>query len=203
VVIRGPCIALIALLPAAFAEKATYDDHVLPVFQQSCLNCHNPDKAKGGLDLSTYTGTMKGSSGGKVVEPGDPGSTLIAVVKHSAEPTMPPEGDKLSNEQIATLVKWIEGGLLENQTASAHKPAKLKFAAARTDPASRPAGPPPMPEHLLLEPPVVTAKAAAVHAIAASPWAPLIAITGQRQVLLHHSESLEPLGILPFPEGFE
>jgi hypothetical protein len=29
----------------------------------------------------------------------------------------------------------------------------------------------------------------------------LIAITGQRQVLLHHTESLELVGILPFPEG--
>ena len=40
--------------PLAAAEKVTFDDHVLPVLQQSCLNCHNPDKAKGGLDLSTF-----------------------------------------------------------------------------------------------------------------------------------------------------
>ena len=198
---RCPLIALIPILPAAAADKVTYDDHVLPLFQQACLNCHNPDKTKGGLDLSSYSGTLKGGSGGKIVEPGDANSTLIAVVKHSAEPVMPPEGDKLANEQVAILVKWIEGGLLENQTSGARKPTKPKFAAAQTNPAAKPEGPPPMPEHLLLEPAVVTEKASAVQAIAASPWAPLIAITSQRQVLLHHSESLEPAGILPFPEG--
>jgi mono/diheme cytochrome c family protein len=198
---QRPFIVLIALLPLSAAEKVTYDEQVLPIFQQACLNCHNPDKTKGGLDLSSYTGTMKGGSGGKIVEPGDVASTLIAVVKHSAEPAMPPEGDKLANEQITILVKWIEGGLLENPSSSARKPTKPKFAAAQTDPAAKPEGPPPMPEHLLLDPPVVTEKAAAVQAIAASPWAPLVAITGQRQVLLHHSESLEPVGILPFPEG--
>ncbi|WP_234043543.1 WD40 repeat domain-containing protein [Luteolibacter yonseiensis] len=58
-----------------------------------------------------------------------------------------------------------------------------------------------MPEHLLLEPPVITARPAAVHALACSPWAPLLAATGQRQVLLYHTDSLELAGILPFPEG--
>jgi len=48
---------------------------------------------------------------------------------------------------------------------------------------------------------MVTSRPAAVHAIAASPWAPLLAITGQHQILLHHTESLELIGILPFPEG--
>lgn len=194
-------ITLLTSLAAA-QDKVTYDEHVFPIFQQSCLNCHNPDKAKGGLDLSSFPATMKGSSGGKIVEPGDPGSSLIAVVEQTAEPKMPPEGEKLSNDQIQILKRWIEGGLLENPSSSARKPTKPKFAASlRTDPASKPDGPPPMPAHVLLEPPVVTPQASAVHALAAAPWAPLMAITSQRQVLLHHTETLELVGILPFPEG--
>lgn len=184
------------------ADKVTFDDHVFPLFQQACLNCHNPDKAKGGLDLSSFAGTLKGGSGGKIVEPGDTGSTLINLVKQTAEPIMPPEGEKLGAEQIAVLTAWIEGGLLENKNSSARKPGKPKFEAAlRSDPSAKPDGPPPMPEHLLLEPPVVTERAAAIHSLAASPWAPLLAVTGQRQVLLHHMDSLELVGILPFPEG--
>ena len=194
---------LIALSSLGFArEKTTYDDHVSPIFQQSCLNCHNPDKTKGGLDLSSFAASLKGSSGGKIVEPGDVGSTLISAVQQTAEKKMPPEGDKLSNDQIGVLKRWIEDGLLENKSSSARKPSKPKFETTqRSDPAAKPAGPPPMPEHLLLEPPVVTTRPASIHAIAASPWAPLLAITGQHQVLLHHTESLELVGILPFPEG--
>ena len=192
--------ALVA--PATAQVKVTYDEDVFPIFQQACLNCHNPDKSKGGLDLSSFTGTLKGSSGGKIVETGDTGSSLIAVVQQSAEPKMPPEGEKLSNNHIETLKRWIAGGLLENSSSSARKPLKPKFQSnLRADPAAKPDGPPPMPAHLLLEPPVVTARASAVQALAASPWAPLVAVTSQRQVLLYHTETLELIGILPFPEG--
>jgi mono/diheme cytochrome c family protein len=194
------CLAASPLLTAQ--ERISYDDHILPIFEQSCLNCHNPDKTKGGLDLSNYAGAIKGGSSGKVVEPGDTSSKMVTCVKQTAEPEMPPEGEKLSGEQIALIVKWIEGGLLENKSSTARKPLKPKFEIAlRSDPSAKPDGPPPMPEHLLLEPPVVTGKASAVHAISASPWAPLIAVTGQKQVLLHHTDTLELIGILPFPEG--
>ena len=191
---------LIHALPAQ--EKISYDDHVLRIFEQSCLNCHNPDKTKGGLDLSNFAGAMKGGSSGKIVEPGDTSSTLINVVKHTAEPKMPPEGESLSAADIDILSKWIEGGLLENKSSTARKASKPKFETTlRSDPAAKPEGPPPMPEHLLLEPPVVTERASAVHAIAASPWAPLLAVTGQKQILLHNTGTLELVGVLPFPEG--
>ncbi|MGL5019166.1 MAG: c-type cytochrome domain-containing protein, partial [Luteolibacter sp.] len=196
-------IALLVVPSLAIAEeKTSFDDHVFPIFQHSCLNCHNPDKTKGGLDLSSFTSALKGSSGGKIVEPGEIGSPLIASVQHTGEYKMPPEGDKLSAEQIAVLIRWIQGGLLENKSSAARKPTKPKFESTlRSDPAAKPDGPPPMPEHLLLEPTVVTSRPSSIHAIAASPWAPLLAVTGQRQVLLHHTESLELIGILPFPEG--
>lgn len=187
---------------ASAADKITFDDHVLPVMQQACLNCHNPDKAKGGLDLSTYGATLKGGSGGKIVEPGDIGSKLLGCVQQTVSPKMPPEGDKISNAQIDVLKQWIEGGLLENKNSSAKKPSKPKFETTLgSDPAKKPDGPPPMPLDVLLEPEVVTEKGSAVHAMAVSPWAPLLAVTGQRQVLLHDTNTLELVGILPFPEG--
>lgn len=187
---------------AAAADKVTYDDQILPIFQQSCLNCHNPDKAKGGLDLSTFSGAMKGGSGGKIAEPGDAGSKLIAVVMQTTEPKMPPEGEKLGGEQIHLLKAWIEGGLLENRNSSARKPSKPKFdTALKSSADQKPDGPPPMPADVLLDPPVVAARASSINAIASSPWAPLLAVTGQRQVLLFDTNSLELAGVLPFPEG--
>ena len=193
-------IAQAAVLCAA--DKVTFDDHVLPLFQQSCLNCHNPDKAKGGLDLSTFSGAMKGGSGGKIAEPGDTGSKLIAVVSHSAEPKMPPEGDKLGGGQIDILKAWIEGGLLENKSSSARKPTKPKFDTTIASAADqKPEGPPPLPQDVLLEPPVLAPRASSVNAMASSPWAPLLAVTGQKQVLLFDTNTLELSGILPFPEG--
>ena len=58
-----------------------------------------------------------------------------------------------------------------------------------------------MPGDLSLEPVVRTRNTNALTALAASPWAPLVAIGGQKQILLYHTETFEPLGVLPFPEG--
>lgn len=186
----------------AGAESITYEDHVFPIFEQSCLNCHNPDKTKGGLDLSSYTNTLKGGSGGKIVEPGDTGSSLLTSVMRSGELKMPPEGDAISPAQVATIKAWIEGGLLENKNSSARVPKKPAFQVGPGSAAGKkPDGPPPMPQHLLLEPVVTASRGSAVHSMVISPWAPLLAISSLRQVILVHTETLELLGIVPFPEG--
>jgi hypothetical protein len=57
------------------------------------------------------------------------------------------------------------------------------------------------PVTLRLEPVVRATSDTAVTALAASPWAPLVAVGGQKQVLLYNSDSLDLLGVLPFPEG--
>src|SRR5207247_10736197 len=61
--------------------------------------------------------------------------------------------------------------------------------------------PPAMTQDFPLEPVMHTAHASALTGLASSPWAPLIALAGQKQVLLYQSETLELLGILPFTEG--
>lgn len=195
-------VALILVLPAPGAGKVTFDEHVLPVFEQSCLNCHNPDKARGGLDLSTYQGTLKGGSGGRIVAPGDPDSKLLTVVMRTAEPIMPPEGDMISKEQIAILRSWIDGGLLQNPDSKARKASKPKFdTSVRDVPGSTASGPPPMPRDVILEPTVVAERPSAIQAMAASPRAPLLAVTSQRQVLLFDTRDHQLTGVLPFPEG--
>ncbi len=67
--------------------------------------------------------------------------------------------------------------------------------------AAKPEGPPPMPEGLSRQPVVYTARAGAVTAMAASPWAPLVAVAGQRQIALYNSDTAQLVGVLPFPEG--
>ena len=65
----------------------------------------------------------------------------------------------------------------------------------------KPEGPPPMPEGLLKQPVLYTPRAGADHALAASPWAPLVAVAGQKQILLYNTDNGQLLGVLPFPEG--
>ena len=206
--LRSALCAVACLLAAGGTaraqDKVTYQDHVLPLFRNACLNCHNPDKKKAGLDLSSFQAMMAGSNSGKVLEPGDAdGSLLYRLVTHAEEPAMPPKGDKLPDDQVAVIKNWIAGGLLETSGSAAivSTRPKVDLAVAATG-ADKPEGPPPMPgADVLLEPVVRTARPGALTALASSPWAPLVAVAGQKQVLLYNPQSQDLLGVLPFPEG--
>lgn len=195
-------LSLLSASASAADVKINYQDHVRPVFENRCLNCHNPDKKKGGLDLSTFASTMAGGSGGVSLEPGDVNSPLLKCVTFEKEPFMPPKSDKIPAAEIDIISKWIVGGLLDSATSTAKIKKKQNFdMATSANPLAKPEGPPPMPENLLLDPVVETRRANSINSLAHSPWAPLIAVSGERQVLLFHSETAELLGVLPFPEG--
>jgi hypothetical protein len=183
--------------------KVTYDEHVLPVLREKCTACHGQDKKSSGLQLHTYQGVMQGGSGGAVVKPGDPdGSPLYLVVAHKAEPFMPPKSPPLPKDVADILHAWISGGALEN---SGSKPVAMKpkvDISLSSVVRGKPEGPPPMPPATLAQDPVVrTARANSVTALAANPWSPLVAVGGQKQVLLYNSDTLDLIGVLPFPEG--
>lgn len=197
--------ALLACAGPVFAQapaKVTYADHILPIFRNACLNCHNPDKKKAGLDLSTYQGAMAGSENGKVVNAGDAaGSLIFKVCAPGGDPKMPPKGDSLNDAEMALLKNWIAGFALETASSKPAAASQNKVAAAVVS-LERPEGPAPMPGELPLEPFVRTRTTNALVALAASPWAPLVAVGGQKQIILYNTETLAPLGVLPFPEGF-
>ncbi len=201
--VRYPALLVFLALSASAAEpKITYADHVLPIFRNACLNCHNPDKQKAGLDLSSYEKTMAGSDSGKIVEPGNSGgSLLVRLITHADEPKMPAKADKLPDSEIETIKKWIEGNAPENAGSVVAKKAN-DIPDAPVAGEEKPDGPAPMPRDLVVEPCVRTKQAGAVAALAASPWAPLVAVGGQKQVLLYQTESLEIAGVLAFPEGY-
>ncbi len=194
----GVCLVANAQAPA----KVTYAEHIAPIFRNVCTNCHNPDKKKAGLDLTTYAGALAGSENGPVIKPGNAdGSLMYKVCTQAEDPKMPPKGDKLSEAELALLKNWIAGFALENPGS---KPAQV--AANKVDAAivslKRPDGPPPMPGDLPMEPFVRARQGNVILAMAASPWAPLVAVGGQRQVFLFNTETTERLGVLAFPEGF-
>lgn len=182
--------------------KVTYEEHVKPIFRQHCLNCHQQSDKKGGLALDTFGAMIEGGGSGEVVfDDGDAeGSRLWQLVNHDDTPVMPPNQDKISADKLAIIRAWIEGGILENDGSKvkAKKANPLAFVAST---GGKPDGPAAMPETVPLQTPIVTSRASAITAIAASPWAPLVAVAGQRQVVLYHSDSQELLGILPYPEG--
>jgi hypothetical protein len=187
---------------AAEPAKVNFTDHVLPVLRDKCLACHNADKARGGLDASNFVKLMEGGSSGAVVKPGDPDdSRLYLLTAHKAEPKMPPKADPLPADQLALLKKWIEQGALETAGSKAPLIVKKSEVASASITKGRPAGAPPMPKAPLPLAIPRTPRPAAVTALAASPWAPLVAVAAPHSVLLYNTDTLDLVGSLPFPHG--
>jgi WD40 repeat protein len=179
----------------------TFEEHVLPIFREKCCGCHNPDKKKGGLDLTSHGQTMAGGSSGEVVAAGDAdGSYLWQLASHASEPKMPPESDALAPELLDVIKRWITGGAIARVggPAVARKTTALTLAA---DAMSAPEGPPVMPPRLSLEVITEASRPTTITALAASPHGELAAVGGRGQLLLYHTTSLDLIGVLPFPEG--
>jgi hypothetical protein len=93
--------------PAPVIGSPTFTANIEPVFAAHCIMCHSGVGAPLGLDLSIYTGVMKGSQNGEVIVPGNSaGSKLIQVQseKHFAN---------LSVTELELVKQWIDAGALE------------------------------------------------------------------------------------------
>ncbi len=200
-------VLLIAQLPPATAadtpaaDKITFDTHVVPILRQHCVVCHKAGESKGGLALDSFSSLMEGGGSGEIVyDDGDvEASRMWQVVNHDDTPVMPPNGQKIPDEQLALLRAWIEGGALQNDGSVAK--VKTNALASVVVTAGKPEGPAAMPTGLPQSVPVPTDRAAAITAVAASPWAPLVAVAGQRQISFYHADTAELLGVVAYPAG--
>ena len=190
----------------AFAGAAdtppTYEEHVLPIFREKCCSCHNADKKQGGLDLTSHSQALAGGSSGEVIAPGDAdGSYLWQLASHASEPKMPPQSDRIPQEMLDTIRKWIAGGAIER--AGGKPIAKQPATTLALDLQSPivPDGPPVMPPRLALDVETHGSRPLAITALATSPNGTVAAVGGRRQVLLYDTSTLAFLGVLPFPEG--
>lgn len=181
-------------------EKVTFVDHVLPIFRARCGSCHNANDRKGGLVVDNFAALMAGGSSGSSIEAGDSGSSyLYLLVTHQSEPKMPPNADKLPENELAIIEKWITLGALENSGSTANIKKKASLAKIEVS-GGRPTEVA-LPARYYGEPVHVPATRNAVTALATSPWAPLVAVSGHRQVAVYNSQTLELQGVLPYPEG--
>lgn len=189
----------------ADAKNPTFDDDVLPIVKQHCVNCHGNDKQKGDLNLATYAALQKGGSSGAAVKAGDPGKSRIYTLSaHIEEPKMPPSGNKMPDAQLATLKLWVEQGARENAGSKvAVAPKASTEVGLKSVVKGRPEGPPPMPAagKLRFEPVLTARRPGSILAMATSPWAPLVAIGGQKQVILYNTDTGALVGFIPFEHG--
>jgi uncharacterized membrane protein len=91
-----------------------FNDAVMPIFQAKCVSCHNPEKKKGDLLLTSYEDIIKGGKTRAGVIPGNTASSEIyrrITLPKDHKEFMPSNGKKpLTETQTAILEWWIESG---------------------------------------------------------------------------------------------
>jgi cytochrome c len=99
-----------------------YMTRVQPVLQANCYRCHGGMNRRGGLNIQTREGMLKGGRDGTVLVPGDPAkSLLVRLIRHEGPANdpmpMPPKG-KLSDADIALVEQWVKAGAAMPNAAS-------------------------------------------------------------------------------------
>lgn len=94
------------------AKPEFYSSKVRPIFQANCFRCHAGMNRRGGLNMSTRAGLMKGGKDGVVIIPGNDAKSLLIKGIRCEPPAkpMPPKGSRLSDADVATVERWIRAG---------------------------------------------------------------------------------------------
>ena len=109
--------------PVALEDALLFDHLILPVLNQKCNSCHNPEKAKGELDMTTAKSLLKGGKSGPIWTEGSLEKSLLFQRAHlqlDDKKHMPPKGKpQLTELELELLASWISSNLpFETRVAS-------------------------------------------------------------------------------------
>lgn len=107
------CALALAICSAgALADEPDFERDIAPIIAKRCLECHDADKASGGLNLTNHEGILLGGESGAALVPGKPQESYL--IERVAAGEMPPESrgvaQPIPGEEIALLEAWIAAG---------------------------------------------------------------------------------------------
>lgn len=106
-------LLLVALTPILADEPSVdYSSQIKPLLARRCAECHGAKKQQVGLRVDSAKGMLEGGDSGPAVVRGDSAKSLIvhAITGTENASQMPPEGDKLTDAEIALIRNWIDQG---------------------------------------------------------------------------------------------
>jgi WD40 repeat protein len=153
-------VTCLMTIPLVGAEGPSYLRDVRPILDKSCTSCHQPASKQSELDLTTYAAFQAGGKRGPAFVPGSPEQSLvIQFITAAQKPSMPFGQPPLDANDVSTIRAWITSG------ASDDSPSDTASSA-------------PGVYH---QPPVITA-------LRFSPDGQMLAVSGNREVLLHRAD---------------
>jgi hypothetical protein len=105
--------ALVTWSAAIRAAEIDFAHDVAPLLRKHCGECHTGSQKKGSLSFNTRQSLLKGGESGLVVvlAKSSQSELISRITSDDKDVRMPPEGPRLSAEQVATLKAWIDADL--------------------------------------------------------------------------------------------
>ncbi len=107
----------VSKLPLPVPRPVDFVKDVYPIFKESCISCHGPEKQKGKYRMDTWEGAFKDTDYGPTIVPGkSEQSSIIHMVANQVDDAdasaerQAGAVEPLTREQIGILRAWIDQG---------------------------------------------------------------------------------------------
>ena len=111
---RSLCIGLLcSVRSGVLAADVDFVNDVRPILQKHCYSCHSQQKQKSSFRLDLKAAAFRGGElYDDIIVPGHASDSLLIqfVANDDADLVMPPDGDRLSAAEVATLARWVDEG---------------------------------------------------------------------------------------------
>ncbi|MFN0101656.1 MAG: c-type cytochrome domain-containing protein [Bryobacteraceae bacterium] len=145
------------LLGVCLSAQTSFYRDIRPLLQKQCQGCHHPAGASSDLDVTTFAAFAKGGKRGPAFMAGKPDESItIRYLNGALQPRMPLGQPEMAAADIDRFRSWIAAGAVDDSPA----------VISDTGPS------------VYLQPPVITA-------LRWSPDGQRIAVSGNREVLVH------------------
>ncbi len=112
--ILGFAISVSLFVSTNVAEEfVDFTRDVQPIFRKHCIKCHGPEEQESNLRLDRRASLLRGGNLGEPsILPGKGNESFLVkvIAGRNSDLKMPPEGQQLTEDQIATLQAWIDQG---------------------------------------------------------------------------------------------
>jgi hypothetical protein len=150
----GTIRAMIAWVPMMAAQSAEislpagsaveFDRDIRPILMSRCFDCHDSQTQQSQLRLDDVTGILRGGDSGEPLFVSGSSSDSLIIQRITAENSperMPPEGDRVTAEQVNLLRAWIDAGASMPGKQAAQDSLKPRTDHWSFQPVKRPAVP--------------------------------------------------------------
>lgn len=87
-----------------FEEVITYNSHVKNIIDQNCISCHSDGQTASFRPLTNFNQVRDAVLNADLIN---------RIQRQNGEPGQMPQTGRMSQNQIETILQWVEGGFLE------------------------------------------------------------------------------------------